>query len=136
MNFIKKDYLYADIYYQTMGYIRLPVKVSNPDDRSKYVDINLLVDTGAVFTLVSKQTLQGIGIKPVEEMEFVSISNQKLKREVGTAYIEVEGKRWLTSIIFGEEGDVEVLGVTTLEQLGLQVDPVSGTVKPLPLYLL
>ncbi len=119
-----------------MSYIRLAVRVSNAEDRSKYVDINLLVDTGAVFTLVSKQVLHGIGIKPVEGMEFTSISNQKMKREVGTAYIEVEGRKWLTSIIFGEEGDVEVLGVTTLEQLGLQVDPVSGTVKPLPLYLL
>jgi predicted aspartyl protease len=80
--------------------------------------------------------MQAIGIKPVEVMEFTSISNQKMKREVGTAYISAEGRTWLTNIIFGEEHDVEVLGVTTLEQLALQVDPVSGTLKPLPLYLL
>jgi hypothetical protein len=30
----------------------------------------------------------------------------------------------------------EVLGVTTLEELGLQVDPVSGELKPLELLLL
>ncbi len=31
---------------------------------------------------------------------------------------------------------MEVLGVTTLEELGLQVDPVSGELKPMELLLL
>jgi predicted aspartyl protease len=39
-------------------------------------------------------------------------------------------------VIFGHESDVEVLGVTTLEQLGLQIDPMSGELKAMPLYLL
>jgi len=69
-------------------------------------------------------------------MEFYSINNQRLARDVGVSLIEVMGRRWLTNVIFGEEGDNEVLGVTTLEQLGLQVDPVSRQIKPLPLYLL
>jgi len=34
------------------------------------------------------------------------------------------GRKWL-NVIFGEEGDNEVLDVTTLEQVGLQVDPVK-----------
>lgn len=117
-----------------MGYVRLPVRVSNPEDRSKYVDV--LVDTGAVFTLISKETLQKVGIKPVEEMEFTNINKQKIRREVGVAEIEVQGRRWLSNVIFGHESDVEVLGVTTLEQLGLQIDPVSGELSAMPLYLL
>lgn len=32
--------------------------------------------------------------------------------------------------------DAEVLGVTTLEELGLQVDPVTGELKPLELLFL
>ena len=45
------------------------------------------------------------------------------------------GVTW-RNVIFGEEGDNEVLGVTTLEQLGVQIDPVSRQIKPLPFYLL
>jgi len=50
--------------------------------------------------------------------------------------IEVHNRRWISNVIFGEEGDNEVLGVTTLEQLALQVDHVTKELKPLPLYLL
>jgi len=35
-----------------------------------------------------------------------------------------------------EENAMPLLGVTTLELLGLQVDPVSGELKPLELFML
>ena len=39
-------------------------------------------------------------------------------------------------MIFAEGSDAEVLGAATLEELGLQVDPVMGELKPLELLLL
>ncbi len=119
-----------------MGYTKVRVRISNPDQPSKYREIELLVDTGAVYTVISARLLREIGIQSVDKMDFHSISNEKLTRGVGVSIIEVMGKRWLTNVIFGEEGDNEVLGVTTLEQLGLQVDPMKGEIKPMPLYLL
>jgi len=119
-----------------MGYTKVKVKISNPAEPSKSGEKELLVDTGAVYTVVNGRTLREVGIVAVDKMEFHSISNEKLTREVGVSTIEVKGRRWLTNVIFGEEEDNEVLGVTTLEQLGLQVDPVSKEIKPLPLYLL
>jgi hypothetical protein len=41
----------------------------------------------------------------------------------------------LTNVMFGEDTDTEVVGVTTLKQLGLQTDPVKREVRPMPLYL-
>ena len=119
-----------------MGYTKVRVKISNPNEPSKYREKELLVDTGAVYTVVNARDLREVGIGIIDKMDFYSINNQKLTREVGVSIVEVMGRRWLTNIIFGEEGDNEVLGVTTLEQLGLQVDPVSKEIKPLPLYLL
>lgn len=71
-----------------------------------------------------------------ERMVFHSIGNEKLVRDVRVSLIEVMDRRWLTNVIFGQDDDTEVLGLTTLEQLGVQVDPVKGELKPLPLYLL
>jgi len=119
-----------------LGYTKVTVKISNPADPSISRQNELLVDAGAVYTVVNGRTLRDVGIRVVDKMEFRSNSNEKLTREVGVSEIEVMGRRWLTNIIFGEDGDNEVLGVTTLEQLGLQVDPVSKEIKPLPLYLL
>lgn len=119
-----------------MGYIRVKATIISPENVSMKTEVDLLADTGAVFTLISKQRLANLGIKPVEKMVFTSISGEKILRDVGAAYLQVQDRKWLTSIIFGEEKDTEILGVTTLEQLGLQVDPIGMKIKPLPLYLL
>ena len=48
---------------------------------------------------------------------------------------EFEGLASPGIVIFGEEGDVEVLGVYTLEGFGLEVDPVSGQLRPMTLLM-
>ncbi|MFP3296222.1 MAG: hypothetical protein RXN78_01420 [Vulcanisaeta sp.] len=35
----------------------------------------------------------------------------------------------MSRLIFAEEGDAQVLGVTALETLGLEVDPLTGTLR-------
>jgi predicted aspartyl protease len=119
-----------------MGYTKVVAKISNPTHPDRHREKELLVGTGAVYTVVNAKDLRDVGIQSIDKMEFYSINNQKLKREVGVSMIEVMERRWLTNVIFGNDGDNEVLGVTTLEQLGLQVDPVKKEIKPMPLYLL
>lgn len=41
-------------------------------------------------------------------------------------YEDYEGD---VEVVFAEEGDAQVLGVTALEILGLEVDPVTGKLK-------
>ena len=38
-------------------------------------------------------------------------------------------------VIFGEEGDSNLLGATTLESLGLALDPIRRELKPIPMIL-
>lgn len=40
------------------------------------------------------------------------------------------------TVVFGEENDTQVLGVTALEELGMQIDPITGELKPMELLLL
>ncbi len=68
--------------------------------------------------------------------KFRTAYGRLVEREVGAAEIEINGQSTYSIIIFGEESGAEVLGVTTLEELGLQVDPVTGELKPLELLLL
>jgi len=46
--------------------------------------------------------------------------------EVGLALL---GRRRVVPIVFGEEGDVAVIGATALEIFGLEVDVVRGVLK-------
>jgi hypothetical protein len=38
-------------------------------------------------------------------------------------------------VIFGEEGDHQLLGALTLEALGLALDPLKRELRPLPMML-
>jgi hypothetical protein len=58
-----------------------------------------------------------------------------IERDVGIIGIEVQGIRAHTIAVFEDEG-VYLLGVTTLVELGLEIDPVKGEVKPMELPLM
>jgi aspartyl protease family protein len=57
-------------------------------------------------------------------------------RKSGSATIRVDGAEADVEVVFGEEDDAEVLGVTALESLGLQVDPVTLKLRPSSLLAL
>ena len=46
-----------------------------------------------------------------------------LQREVGFALVHVAGKATADDIVFGEPGDLTILGARSLEGLNLRVDP-------------
>lgn len=56
---------------------------------------------------------------------------------IAEAYLTVDGEGVTTIVALSPNENVPVLlGVTTLELLGLQVDPVTGKLKPLDLLIL
>ncbi len=111
-----------------MGIVKVKFKVYNPADMSKYVEVDGIVDTGAIYSVISSSLLNSIGIKPLEKRRFLAFGGY-VERDIGGAIIEVMGRRGAVTVIFGEEKDVNVLGVTALEALGLEVDVVRGTLK-------
>jgi len=118
-----------------MGYVKIKAKISNTD-RTKSKELELIADTGAIYTAIPENILKSLDIMPKGKRRF-KIADGKIKEfKIGEAYIEI-GKEGATSIVaFLEENAMPLLGVTTLELLGLQVDPVSGELKPLELFML
>lgn len=89
-----------------------------------------------MWTVLAGRILEGVGIERVMEGRFRLANGQVSTFPVGDAYIEVEGITCATTVIFGSAEVPALLGVTTLEQLGLEVDPVTGKLKPMQLMLL
>ncbi|MFB3888053.1 MAG: retroviral-like aspartic protease family protein [Candidatus Bathyarchaeia archaeon] len=116
--------------------MKVKVQVRNihkPDLKS---EVDLLVDTGAIYTILKRERLTGLSVEPRDKRQFKTADGRVIEREVGGVEVEIKGHSAYSIVIFGEASDAEVLGVTTLEELGLQVDPVSGELKPLELLLL
>ncbi|RLF14724.1 MAG: hypothetical protein DRJ97_05730 [Thermoprotei archaeon] len=105
------------------------VRIYNPRDASRYLDLELLVDTGSTYTWVRRGRLEALGVSPMGKRCFKTIEGRVVEREVGEAVVECLGERATCMVVFAGEGDVEVLGVTALENLALEVDPTTGRLR-------
>jgi predicted aspartyl protease len=81
-----------------------------------------LVDTGAEFTWVPAQQLQGVGIRPVKVESFSMADGKIIKRDVGFAVVRLSNRFTVGEVVFAQPGDLTPLGARTLEGLGLSVD--------------
>ncbi len=108
-----------------MGLSKVNLKVRNPAKPNKFFESEFLVDSGASFTVVPSTELKKLGIKPQGEEQFVLADGKIISRKVGSALYEYEGTERAAPVLFGQKGDSKLLGVFTLEALGLSLDPLK-----------
>jgi clan AA aspartic protease len=98
-------------------------------DLSASREVRLLVDTGSTYTWVSRKLLADLSIEPTKERNFRTVDHRVLKRQIGEAVIDYAGERVTAVVVFAEEGDEQVLGVHTLEGMGMEFDPVGNELR-------
>jgi len=118
-----------------MGVIRVRVGVFNPAAPGNVVEVDAIVDTGAIYSVVGRGVLEALGVRPIRRRRFRAFGGY-VERDVGEVGLVLMGERRIVPVIFGEEGDAAVIGVTALEIFGLEVDPVRGVLREAELYLL
>ena len=118
-----------------MGLTVLELEVANVASPERTEKLEFLIDSGAVYSLVPAATLKSLGIRPHRKVDFTLADGRKITRQVGDAYFEHEGAGGAAPVIFGEEGDEPLLGATTLESLGLVLDPFKRRLVPMRMLL-
>ena len=96
------------------------VNMANPKRGRRY---EFLVDSGAVYTVVPETGLKKLGVEATSEEEFTLANGEIFRKSVGNALFEFEGKLRAAPVVFGDKG-IFLLGATTLEALGLILDPI------------
>ena len=115
-----------------VGDVDIPLRI----DRDPMHDVELIVDSGEHFAVVPREILKELGIRPRRKRSFVLANGEKFERKMCNAEFEYKGEPGAAPVVFGEKGDFPLLGVTTLEALGLLFDPLHQGLKPLPLMML
>ena len=118
-----------------VGATELIVEVVNPRDPRRSAGIEMLVDSGATYSVVPTTVLRRLGIRPYRSETFSLADGSEVKRALGSAEFQVAGRRGASTVIFGKRGDACLLGVVTLEALGLMLDPLRRRLRPLRLRL-
>jgi predicted aspartyl protease len=118
-----------------MGFTYIKIRVYSVD-LTRWEDVEVLVDSGALFTSIPRSILEGLGLKPIARQKLRVYGGGFIERDVGGAAVEYGERRAVVPIVFGEPKDIPVLGATALESLGYQVDPVSKMLKPIELLMI
>ena len=109
-----------------MGTFRIEVELENPvrpGERRRLA--NVLVDTGSELTWVPAHILESLGIERHSRWHFRQADGTILERWAGAAFVHVVGKRAADEVVFGEPGDLVLLGARSLEGLNLRVEPAT-----------
>jgi len=90
---------------------------------------NLLVDTGATFTVLPRELLEKVGAAKVPTRTKLELGyDRSVDAEVYAVVMVIEDREGATlAVTF--EGAKAVLGVRSLEDLGLKVTPVSSSLE-------
>jgi len=109
-----------------MGMFRVSVELENPALPGKRRTVEgVLVDTGAELSWFPSEVLESLGIERYETWRFRQADGTILERWTGPAFVHVAGKRTSDDVVFGEPGDLVLLGSRTLEGLNFRIEPVT-----------
>ena len=109
-----------------MSTFRISVEVENPTrPGERRLVQSVLVDTGAELSWFPAAVLESLGIERYERWKFRQASGVVVERWVGPAFVHAAGKRATDDVVFGEPGDLVLLGARSLEGLNLRVDALT-----------
>jgi predicted aspartyl protease len=109
-----------------MSMFRVNVVARNPKrEELATPPVEALVDTGSELTWLPADVLKAAGITPRRKRIFATATQQKVERDVGYAILSSEGYETNDEVVFGEPGDMTLLGVRTLEGFGVMVDNIA-----------
>ena len=94
--------------------------------------VRFLIDSGAVYSLLPADVWRAIGLVPKRELDFALADGTTIRRPVSECHISLPQGDGHTPVVLGEPGDDQpLLGVVTLEILGLVFDPFRRTLHPM-----
>jgi predicted aspartyl protease len=111
---------------EDMGAFRVDVEIENPArPGERRLLRSVLVDTGAELSWVPAEILASLGVDRNNKWLFRQADGTILERWTGTVLVHVAGKRAGDEVVFGQPGDLVLLGSRTLEGLNFRVEPVT-----------
>lgn len=116
-----------------MGVTYVEGQVKGPSGKEE--NVKFLVDSGATYSLLPKAVWEALGLKPKRKLSFTLADGTTIERSVSEAFVVFPQGEAHTPVILGEEGDEALLGVVTLEILGLVFNPFDRTLHPMRMLL-
>ncbi len=119
-----------------MGTFSVKVVLSHPEHRVKQLTLDLLVDTGATWSLIPADAARSLGVVPSETRPVRTADGRRLDLPLGEVRFTIDGRSLTTPCLIGASDAPALLGAVTLEAFGLAADPVQKILIPVTGLLL
>lgn len=108
-----------------MGSFSAKLQVWNPSYPEKVEQLEAMVDTGAAFSRMHRDRLERLGVEKLRRIGFRAIDGSIIERDTAAVWVAKDDFKAPDIIVMAEGTDMEVIGVHTIEGLGLAADPVQ-----------
>jgi predicted aspartyl protease len=119
-----------------MGTFRVDAAFRSMHDRDRTASVSLLVDTGATWTTLPRETVEALGASPVSERRVRLANGREETWPITILLVTLEGAELPTICLIGPPGGAALLGAVTLEEFSLSADPVGRRLVPVSGYLM
>lgn len=119
-----------------MGTFTVQTTVGHPERRGVRVTLELLVDTGATWSLIPSETARSLGVEPIETRSVQTADGRRLDLPLAEVRFTIGGRSLTTPCLVGAADAPALLGAVTLEAFGLAADPVQKILVPVTGLLL
>lgn len=109
-----------------MGFVRVKGLIGRSQESAQ--EVEFLVDTGSWYTVISPDLASDLGITPTVVTQAILANSSRVEMGTSMAYLRLSDREGAVPV-----GILEVpyplLGVSSLEALGLKVNPVDETLE-------
>jgi clan AA aspartic protease len=120
--------------WDTVGHVTVRVVLTSPYDPARSVVEEALIDTGATRSVIPARLAEALGLQAIGHARVRTASGEE-ELPLSWAFVEIAGKKDVSSLLVSDKLDRVLIGVVTLEAMGLAVDPTSGELKEVELLL-
>ena len=115
-----------------MGIVQVTVTIRNPAEPDTSWDALFRVDAGSTDCVAPDSALRSIGLAPKGRRTYELANGHEETVDITTADVEFMGEIIGATVGFGPDGVEPILGLTALESVGIEIDPVSQRLKRRP----
>lgn len=107
-----------------MGMFQQRITISDLHDQ-RSVQLDAVVDTGAVYSVVPGYVLQELGVEPIGTRQWTLADGSRVQMDFGQVWMTLGDERLITIVLFGGDQSMILLGAVALETFALAADPVN-----------
>lgn len=105
---------------------RVSVKICGQNSCQELKEV--LVDTGATLSAISRKTARSLGIESARKERFQTAEGTR-EFDIGMASLTIHGREVRQEVVI-LDGGPDLVGVLTLEQARFKVDSTKGKLEP------